>query len=106
MTDEPLSFGGGKLLRPGADLRVNIVQLFGNWFGITAFLDAGDVAAPSSNGNLEAVLAPSATNPGGICGNGQTPHFSSSVQFSKPVTVYEFKNQDTVSLNLRVQRNF
>jgi hypothetical protein len=24
----------------------------------------------------------------------------------KPIAVYEFKNQDTVSLNVRVQRNF
>ena len=29
--------------------------------------------------SLEAVLAPSPTNPGGICGNGQTPRLSSTV---------------------------
>jgi outer membrane protein insertion porin family len=78
-----LPIGGDQLLLLQAEFRVNIVQLWGNWFGITTFVDAGDVAAPSSNGNLEAVLAPSATNPGGICGNGQMPKFSTSVQGSK-----------------------
>jgi outer membrane protein assembly complex protein YaeT len=77
-----LPIGGDQLLLLQAEVRANLVMLWGNWFGITAFVDAGDVAAPSSAG-LEAVLAPSATNPGGICGNGQTPHLSSSVQFSK-----------------------
>ena len=79
-----LPIGGDQLLLLQGELRVNIVKLYGNWFGITAFLDAGDVAAPSSSGNLEAVLAPSASpTPGGICGNGQTPKFSSTVQLSK-----------------------
>lgn len=78
-----LPIGGDELLLLQGELRVNIAKLWGNWFGITAFLDAGDVAAPSSNGNLEAVLAPSTTNPGGICGNGQIPKISSSIQMSK-----------------------
>ncbi len=79
-----LPVGGDQMLLLQGELRINIVQLFGNWFGMTAFVDAGDVAAPKTNGNnLEEVLAPSATNPGGICENGQTPKFSSTVQFSK-----------------------
>jgi outer membrane protein assembly complex protein YaeT len=77
-----LPIGGDQLLLLQGELRVNIVRLWGNWFGITAFMDAGDVAAPSATG-LQAVLAPSATNPGGICGNGQEPRLSTSVQFSK-----------------------
>ncbi|HWE30520.1 MAG TPA: BamA/TamA family outer membrane protein, partial [Polyangia bacterium] len=77
-----LPIGGDQLLLLQAELRLNIVRLYGNWFGITAFLDAGDVAAPSS-AQLETVLAPSATFPGGICGNGQKPVLSSNVQFSK-----------------------
>ena len=78
-----LPIGGDQLLLLQAELRVNIVQLYGNWFGITAFVDAGDVGAPS-NANLQAVLSPGITdNVGGICQTGQTPKFSSSVQFSK-----------------------
>jgi len=41
------------------EFRLNIVKLWDNWFGITAFLDAGDVAAPNAVG-LQTVLAPSA----------------------------------------------
>ncbi len=44
-----LPIGGDQLLLLQGELRVNIVKLFGNWFGITAFLDAGDVAAPSTS---------------------------------------------------------
>jgi translocation and assembly module TamA len=78
-----LPIGGDQMLLLSGELRINIVKLYGNWFGITTFLDAGDVAAPSTNANLLAVLAPSVTNPGGICGNGQMPKLESSVQFSE-----------------------
>ncbi|HEY2743809.1 MAG TPA: POTRA domain-containing protein, partial [Polyangia bacterium] len=79
-----LPIGGDQMLLLQGELRVNIVKLFGNWFGVTAFVDAGDVAAPRTSGNsLEEVLAPSPTNPGGICGNGQIPKFSTSVQLAK-----------------------
>ena len=77
-----LPIGGDQLLLLQGELRVNIVQLWGNWFGITAFIDAGDVAVPFGE-RAAGVLAPSPTNPGGICGNGQEPHLSSNVQFSK-----------------------
>jgi len=78
-----LPIGGDQLLLLQGELRVNIVRLYGNWFGLTGFVDAGDVAAPTTSANLEAVLAPSPTNPGGICGYAQTPRLSTSVQFSK-----------------------
>ena len=77
-----LPIGGDQLLLLQAELRLNIVKIYKNWFGIDAFVDAGDVAAPSSQ-QLEAVLAPSVTFPGGICGDGRQPKLSSSVQFSK-----------------------
>jgi translocation and assembly module TamA len=76
-----LPIGGDQLLLLQAELRVNIVKLFGNWFGVTTFYDAGDVAAPNTpNENLAAVLSPSATNPGGICGGGQPVALSTAVQ--------------------------
>ncbi len=78
-----LPIGGDQLLLLQGELRVNVVRLYGNWFGITAFVDAGDVAAPTTNTQLLAVLAPSPTFPGGICGNGQQPKLSSTVQLAK-----------------------
>ena len=77
-----LPIGGDQLLLMQGEFRLNIVKLWDNWFGITAFLDAGDVAAPNAVG-LQTVLAPSATNPGGICGNGQQPKLETSVQGAK-----------------------
>ena len=77
-----LPIGGDELLLLQGELRVNIVKLFGNWFGITAFLDAGDVAAPSSSANLIAALDPP-TFPGGICGTGQLPKLSTTIDMSK-----------------------
>jgi translocation and assembly module TamA len=78
-----LPIGGDQLLLLQAELRVNIAKIYGNWFGMDAFVDAGDVAAPTANAQLQAVLAPSITNPGGICGDAQTPKLSTSVQFNK-----------------------
>ena len=78
-----LPIGGDQLLLLQAELRANLVKLWGNWFGITAFVDAGDVAAPTANASLEAVLAPSVTNPGGICGDGQQPKLSTTVQLTR-----------------------
>ncbi|HEX9101005.1 MAG TPA: BamA/TamA family outer membrane protein, partial [Polyangia bacterium] len=77
-----LPIGGDQLLLLQAELRLNIARLYGNWFGLTAFVDAGDVAAPSS-AQLVTVLEPSATFPGGICVDGRQPKLSSSVQMSK-----------------------
>lgn len=77
-----LPIGGDQALLLQAELRINLVQLFGNWFGITAFVDAGEVAAPStgnSGASLASVLA--AANDGyGICYNHSTPNLSTSVQ--------------------------
>jgi outer membrane protein assembly factor BamA len=57
-----LPIGGDQLVLLQAELRVDIIKLWGNWFGFTAFLDAGDVAAPSldpaSRANLAALLQP------------------------------------------------
>jgi outer membrane protein assembly factor BamA len=80
-----LPIGGDQLVLFQGELRVDLVRLFGNWLGVTAFVDAGDVAAPltSAAGDLAKVLGPSATNPGGICGDGRTPRLSTTVEWSR-----------------------
>jgi outer membrane translocation and assembly module TamA len=80
-----LPVGGDQMLLLQGELRVNIVKLYENWFGVAAFLDAGDVASPTTNQNasLIAVLSPSGTNPGGICGFAQIPTLSTNVRFSE-----------------------
>jgi translocation and assembly module TamA len=52
-----LPIGGDQLLLLQAELRADIVKLWGNWFGFTAFFDAGDVAAPSVDAVARANLA-------------------------------------------------
>jgi outer membrane protein assembly factor BamA len=52
-----LPIGGDQLLLVQGELRVDIVKLWGNWFGFTAFVDAGDVAAPSVDAAARANLA-------------------------------------------------
>ena len=80
-----LPIGGDQLLLLQAELRVNIVKLFDNWFGLTGFVDAGDVAAPSTSAgaNLAAVLQQGNGMDGGVCKNGQLPKLNTSVQFSQ-----------------------
>ena len=43
----PIPIGGDQMVLGQLELRVNIVQLFGQWLALAAFWDAGDVAAPS-----------------------------------------------------------
>jgi outer membrane protein assembly factor BamA len=77
-----LPIGGDQLLLLQGELRVDVVKLFDNWFGFTAFVDAGDVAAPTTGpgANVLTVIAPNpATNFPGVCGNGQVPKLSTSV---------------------------
>jgi translocation and assembly module TamA len=79
-----LPIGGDQAVLLQGELRVNIVPLFGNWFGITAFFDAGDVAAPQTAAggvSLQQVLA-QANNGFGVCFNHATPNLSTSVRFS------------------------
>jgi translocation and assembly module TamA len=83
-----LPIGGDQLLLLQGELRVEVVKLFGNWFGFTAFIDAGDVAAPStsSSANLAAVLGPDPSDPNhplGYCDDGRTPKLSTSVDMAK-----------------------
>ncbi len=79
-----LPIGGDQVLLLQGELRVNVARLYGNWFGLAAFIDAGDVAAPSTaDQSLIRVLSPDPTHPGGICQNGQTPRLSSTVQFTR-----------------------
>jgi outer membrane translocation and assembly module TamA len=76
-----LPIGGDQLLLLQAEFRVNIIKLFDNWLGVSAFGDAGDVAAPSSNNSdLEKILGGSSTNPAGVCLDGGPVKLSSSVQ--------------------------
>jgi outer membrane translocation and assembly module TamA len=77
-----LPIGGDQALLLQGELRINIVKLFDNWFGTTVFVDAGDVAAPSTSNtgaSLQSVLA-AANNGYGICYDHSTPNLSTSVQ--------------------------
>jgi outer membrane protein assembly factor BamA len=77
-----LPIGGDQALLLQGELRINLVKLFDNWFGMTAFADAGDVAAPSTantGASLSSVLA-AANNGYGVCYDHSTPNLSTSVQ--------------------------
>lgn len=78
-----LPIGGDQAFLVQGELRLDIAKIFGNWFGITAFVDGGDVAAPSTaaSSNLAAVLA-EANNGYGICFNHQTPKLDTSVRLN------------------------
>jgi translocation and assembly module TamA len=70
-----IPIGGDQMVLFNAELRFDIVKIAGNWFGATTFLDAGDVAAPTTSAaqtaNLKNILQ-------GVCGT--TPvKISSSV---------------------------
>jgi outer membrane protein assembly factor BamA len=76
-----LPIGGDQLLLLQAEFRINIVKLFDNWLGVSAFGDAGDVAAPSTgNAELEKVLGGSALDPAGVCLDGGPVKLSTSIQ--------------------------
>lgn len=80
-----LPIGGDQFVLFSAELRVDVYRLFNNWLGFTAFADAGDVAAPSTQGaSLLTVLSPKSYDPGGICQNGQTPKLSTTVDLTDP----------------------
>lgn len=78
-----LPIGGDQALLLQGELRLDVVKIAGNWLGIDAFLDGGDVAAPSTaaSANLAAVLA-QANNGYGICFNHETPKLDTSVQLN------------------------
>ena len=42
----PIPIGGDQMFLWTVELRLNVVQIFKNWFSIAAFVDAGDVAPP------------------------------------------------------------
>ncbi|MCA1663777.1 MAG: BamA/TamA family outer membrane protein, partial [Myxococcales bacterium] len=44
---QPIPIGGDEMLLAQAELRVNLFAIAGNWLALAAFLDAGDVSAPS-----------------------------------------------------------
>ena len=76
-----LPIGGDQLLLLQAEFRINIVKLFDNWFGMTVFGDAGDVAAPSTSGSdLAKVLGGKDLDPAGVCQDGGPVTLSTSVQ--------------------------
>jgi translocation and assembly module TamA len=74
-----LPIGGDQMLLLSAELRLNLVRLFGNWLGIDGFFDAGDVAAPSTEpqayANLVAIVQAQ-------CPPGVTPRLPTSVQLN------------------------
>ena len=43
----PIPIGGDQMLLIQMELRFNLFRLYGNWLGLAAFADGGDVAAPS-----------------------------------------------------------
>lgn len=75
-----LPVGGDQALLLQAELRVDLFRLFGNWLGITAFVDGGDVSAPTTaqSANLVAVLA-QANSGTGVCFNGQPAKLETNV---------------------------
>ncbi len=44
---QPIPIGGDQMLLAQAELRVNLFSIADNWVSLAAFLDAGDVSAPS-----------------------------------------------------------
>jgi outer membrane protein assembly factor BamA len=81
-----LPIGGDQLLLLQAELRVDVVKLLDNWFGVTAFVDAGDVAAPTTGAgaNVLSVIGPSSVTAfPGVCGDGREPRLATTVELSK-----------------------
>ncbi len=67
----PIPIGGDQAVLIQGELRVEIFKLFGQWLSLAAFLDAGDVAAPTCAGS----------NPLGTC-QVFFGHLSHSVNFA------------------------
>ena len=58
-----LPIGGDQMFLGQAELRVSVAQLFGYWLEAAAFLDAGDVSAPSCQSSTTSPTACSALGP-------------------------------------------
>ncbi len=70
----PIPIGGDQMVLGQLEVRVNIVKLLGYWLEAAAFVDAGDVAAPTLHNGSNIMLT---------CPDGQPVHTSSSVDFTK-----------------------
>ena len=46
----PIPIGGDQMVLVSAELRFDVVRLFGHWLVVAAFVDGGDVGAPSCSG--------------------------------------------------------
>ena len=47
----PIPIGGDQMVLISAELRVDVVRLFGRWLALAAFVDGGDVGGPSCGGS-------------------------------------------------------
>jgi translocation and assembly module TamA len=47
----PIPIGGDQMVLLSAELRVNVVRLFGQWLVLAAFVDGGDVGGPGCGGS-------------------------------------------------------
>jgi outer membrane protein assembly factor BamA len=63
----PLPIGGDEMVLIQGELRVRIVKISGNWFGLVAFADGGDVAMPRCRRVDESGAGRGATTMPGDC---------------------------------------
>lgn len=63
----PLPVGGDQMVLLQAELRCDIVKIFGQWLSFAAFLDAGDVGAPNcGTGGCGNLITPGGVNWGDL----------------------------------------